>query len=409
MYKTTLCVWCLFVMCACLVYAQQPRDKGVFVESKNEFYEHIEKEAQQFRAKPKQPSLTFKMDFSGYDLPKSKDEFTFYWHSEPVSQGMAGTCWCFAATSFLESEVYRLHKKEMKLSQGYTFYWEYVEKARRFVQERGNSVFEEGSQANAVTRMWKKYGTVPLAAYTALKPNQKFHDHSTMVNEMHAYLNSVKQSSAWNEEAVLATIKSILNHYLGVPPSKIVWENQEMTPLEFLHSVVKIDPDDYVDIMSLLQKPYYEKVVYEVADNWWFSADYYNVPLPEFMDAVKTAVRNGYTMVIGGDVSEAGYESHAKVGIVPSFDIPSQYIDENARQFRFSNKTTTDDHGIHIVGYKEKAGVTWFLIKDSGSGARNVKPEGYYFYHEDYVKLKMVNFMVHRSAVADLLAKFAKK
>ena len=40
------------------------------------------------------------------------------------------------------------------------------------------------------------------------------------------------------------------------------------------------------------------------------------------------------------------------------------------RAFRFTNKTTTDDHGIHCIGYYEPEGKDWFLIKDSGSGVR---------------------------------------
>ncbi|MCK5740763.1 MAG: peptidase C1, partial [Chlorobi bacterium] len=60
----------------------------------------------------------------------------------------------------------------------------------------------------------------------------------------------------------------------------------------------------------------------------------------------------------------------------------------------------------HLVGYTEKDGDTWFLIKDSGSGARNGKNSGYYFYHEDYIKLKIMNYTVHKSIVKDLLKKF---
>ncbi len=79
----------------------------------------------------------------------------------------------------------------------------------------------------------------------------------------------------------------------------------------------------------------------------------------------------------------------------------------NARQFRFSNKTTTDDHGIHLVGYLNKDGKDWYLIKDSGAGSRDdVKNFGYYFYSDDYVKLKMMDFMVNKNAVKDLLSKF---
>jgi bleomycin hydrolase len=94
------------------------------------------------------------------------------------------------------------------------------------------------------------------------------------------------------------------------------------------------------------------------------------------------------------------------VAMIPTFDIPSEYINEDARQFRFSNKSTTDDHGIHLVGYLEKNGTDWFLIKDSGSGSRNGSNEGYYFYHEDYIKLKIMDFAVHKDVVKDILTKF---
>jgi bleomycin hydrolase len=124
------------------------------------------------------------------------------------------------------------------------------------------------------------------------------------------------------------------------------------------------------------------------------------------MKTLKDVVKKGYTVSIGGDISEPGYNAKLEVGIIPSFDIPRAYIDENARQFRFSNRTTTDDHGIHIVGYTEYKGDMWFMIKDSGSGARNGKNVGYRFIREDYVKLKFMDFMVHRSAVEKLLKKF---
>jgi bleomycin hydrolase len=157
-----------------------------------------------------------------------------------------------------------------------------------------------------------------------------------------------------------------------------------------------------------LQQPYWQQVEYEVPDNWWHNKDYYNIPLDDFMKVVKNAIKNGYTLAIGGDVSEAGYDSWAKCAVIPTFDIPSEYIDENSRQFRFSNETTTDDHGIHLIGYEELDGKTWFLIKDSGAGSRNTGDKGYYFYHEDYVKLKIMDFMVHKDMFKDYFSKFTK-
>lgn len=406
--KTVFSTGLFLLLSVSLLWTQEEirRDQGKFVPYKNEFLDSIKAECNKFLEKPQKPRMVFKMDFSGLDLPTSKDEFTSYWHNPPISQGLTGTCWCFSTTSFLESEIYRLHKKKIKLSELYTVYWEYVEKARRYVRERGDSEFSEGSEANAVTRIWKMYGVVPAKDYTGLKPGQKFHDHRKMFKEMKNYLKSVKENNAWNEEEVLATIKSILNHYLGTPPQTVLVNGKKMTPQEYLKKVVKLNPDDYIDFMSLKEKPYYQFVEYEVPDNWWHSKEYANVPLDVFMSILKRALRNGYTACIGGDVSEPGYDAHHEVAVVPSFDIPAEYIDENARQMRFSNHSTTDDHGIHVVGYLEKDGKDWYLIKDSGSGSRNGRNPGYYFYHEDYIKLKIMNIMVHKSLVEDILQRF---
>jgi bleomycin hydrolase len=392
------------------IFSQDGKNKGIFVEDKDGFYKNeILKSIDEFNEPEKEKKKLFKLDFTGMDLPKSKDEFTSFWHNEPVSQGRTGTCWCFSTTSFFESEVYRLHKKEVKLSEKYTVYWEYVEKAKRYIKERGNSAFEEGSEANAVPRIWKMYGIVPLEAYTGMLPEQKFHDDVTMHKEMKTYLENVKTTHAWSEDEAIKVIKSILNHYMGEPPTEFYFDGNKYSPKEFLNNYIQIKPDDYVDILSYMQKPYYEQVEYEVEDNWWHSDVYYNVPLNIFMDALKNAIRNGYTMAIGGDVSEAGYDSWHKVGVIPTFDIPSEYIDENARQFRFSNATTTDDHGIHLVGYMEKDGKDWYLIKDSGAGSRNTGDQGFYFYHVDYVKLKIMDFMVHKDAVENVLKKFIEQ
>lgn len=237
-------------------------------------------------------------------------------------------------------------------------------------------------------------------------PGQVYHDHAKMIEELQAYLKNIKANNIWNEEEAVNTVKSILNHYLGVPPTKVTVDGKEFTPQQYLSEYLKLSMEDYVDFMSLMEKPYYKQVEYEVTDNWWHSTDYYNVPLDEYVSAVKNSLKNGYTMCIGGDVSEAGYVTRENLAVVPEFDIPSKYIDENARQFRFSNGTTQDDHGLHLVGYQNRNGRTWFLIKDSGAGSRNGKSRGYVFYDEDYIKLKIMDFMVHKDAVKDLLSKF---
>jgi len=399
---------CLSVVPSLLFAQGVRRDRAVFDSTKNEFLEKIRTESRGFGKKEAVPGRALKMDFTGLNAPASPGEFTQYWHNPPVSQGLSGMCWCFSATSYFESEIYRVTKRAVKLSELYTVYWEYVEKAERFVRERGNSEFGEGSESNAVPRIWRKYGIVPGETYTGLQPGQKFHDHGLMFAEMRDYLKSVKSQNAWNEGQVTGTIRGILDHYLGVPPSTVDVGGKKLTPMEYLERVVRLNLDDYVEFMSLMEKPYYSKAEYPAPDNWWHSSDYYNVPLEEFMGIIKKAVRRGHTLCIGGDTSEPGIDGHAGVAVIPAFDIPADLIDENARQFRFTNGTTGDDHGIHIVGYAEKEGKDWYLIKDSGSGSRNNSHPGYYFYREDYVKLKMLDFTVHRDVAEEILAKFRR-
>lgn len=409
--KKTLLILAGIAMSGCLL--AQPKDKANFKDYKPGFYQNfIMKDVSDVKEKQALEHMDkhFEMDHSAMNLPNNPSLYKTQWHFAPISQGNTGTCWCFSTTSMYESEVKRLTGKEIKISEIYAVYFEYVEKAREFVRTRGSSIFEEGSEGNAVARIYKEYGAMPQNAYNGLTGGRKYHDHSDMMQEMHLYLESVKKSNAWNEAEVISTIKSILNFYLGEPPLSFTWENKTFTPKEFLSKVLQANPDDYVEILSYKQQPFWQQVEYEVPDNWWHSKEYYNVPLGDYMAALKSAIINGYTVSIGGDVSEAGFSRETNVALVPDFDIPSAYINDDARQFRFSNETTTDDHGMHLVGFVEKDGKTWFLVKDSSSGSRNIESNdpkfGYYFFSDDYVKLKMMGFTVHKDAVKDLLKKF---
>ena len=398
------------------IFAQN-KDKGSFqVYDKGESYYYstilkdinaVEKEKTKSKAYKR-----FKADATGKDYPAKIDLYKTQWHNPSISQGSTGTCWDFSTTSFYESEVKRLYNKEVKISEAYTFYYEYVLKAEGFVDSRGKTIFEEGSEGNAVTRIYKKYGAMPWNVYNGLN-GRKFHNHDKMYAEMDDYLKSVKKNNAWDKQAVISTIKSIMNHHIGTPPESFKVDGKEYTPQTYLKDYLKLNPDDYVEILSYEQYKFYHKCSYDVPDNWWNSEDYYNIPLDLYMEAIKKAIKKGYTMSIGGDVSEAGFlnsKGEPNVAIIPDFDIPSEYINDDARQFRFSNKTTTDDHGMHLVGYYEKDGKFWFLIKDSSSGSRNndvnADDFGYYYFSEDYIKLKMMGFTIHKDAVKDIIKKF---
>ncbi len=399
----------------------QNKDKATFKvydKGKVYYYNTILKDinaedAKQTKAKPYK---RFKVALNGQSFPNKVDLYKSAWHNPPLSQGNTGTCWDFSTTSFYESEVYRLTGKKVKLSEAFTFYNEYILRAKEYVRTRGKSLFDQGSEANAVTRNFKLNGAMPWSVYNGLK-GRKFHTHAKMYDEMITYLKSVKRDNAWDETTVVNTIKAIMDHYIGTPPATFKVDGKTYTPKTYLKDYLKINPDDYVDILSYEQAPYYTQCEYEVPDNWWHSKDYYNVPLDVFMNIIINSIKKGYTMGIGGDVSEPGFlngPGEPQVPIIPDFDIPSAYINDDARQLRFSEGATTDDHGMHLVGwYKDKkTGQYWFLIKDSSSGSRNGNPKdkkfGYYFFSQDYMKLKMMDFIIHKDAVKDVLKKFKK-
>ena len=94
------------------IFTQVPKkDKGKFVEKKNEFWDKIKYENKKYEEDKKEK---FILDFEGMDLPESIDEFKTYWHNDPISQGNSGMCWCYCTSSFYESEIYRTTGKKIK-------------------------------------------------------------------------------------------------------------------------------------------------------------------------------------------------------------------------------------------------------------------------------------------------------
>lgn len=337
--------------------------------------------------------------------PAGPAAFKQAFHFAPVAQYLTNTCWSFSTTSFYESEIARLTGEKIRLSEMYTVYWEYVEKMRRFVRERGDSAIAEGSEGNALARIWSTYGIVPLEAYAGRPKDGERHDHARLIERIRELSRWVRQHEMWDEATVLRMTRALLDAEIGAPPERVTWGGATYTPQEFLSKVTKLDPANYVEVMSTLSAPFWTFAEYRFPDNWWHDANYYNVPLADWYGAMRRAVQGGYTVAIGGDVSEPGLNGFESIAVIPSFDIPYAAIDQDAREFRIDNRTTDDDHGVHIVGFAQAGGHDWFLVKDSARSSRWGKYPGYYFYRDDYVKLKMLTYTVHKDAVKDLLAK----
>ncbi len=345
------------------------------------------------------------LDPSTIDAPKSPDEFKQAWRQPPVSQGLTGQCWAFGATSFLESEVHRLTGREMHLSTAHTWYWEFVEKARGFVRTRGQSPFNRGSLPDAVLRIWRQHGVVPAEAYRGLQAGQETLQDSAAFRETATYLAKLKTDGRWDEEQTVAAVRAILDKHLGPLPDTVTVDGKAMTPGDYLKHAVGLDLDNYVSLMSFMQDPYDRWCELTVPDNWWHGRRYYNVRLDDFAKVIRHAAVAGRTVCLDIDNTEPGFCFREGLAVVPTFDIAPAMIDDAARQMRFSNEATTDDHIVHLVGWQEKGGHTWYLIKDSGTSGWNSSHKGYMFYREDYIRLKTLSALMSRDIIEKALGR----
>ncbi len=344
-----------------------------------------------------------RLDWSGIDKPDSPEEFAVAFHLPPVPQYNTGTCWAFCSTSFFESEVHRLTGREVKLSEMWAVYWEYVEKARRFVREYGHSSFGQGSEEEGTREVYRLYGAVPAEAYPGLPPGEERHEHDPMFREMDRYLDWARENDYWDEEKVIGYVRSVLDAWCGRPPEVFTYQGQTYTPVAFLEQVLELSMDDYILVQSTMAQPFDRYALFDVPDNWRRSTNYLNLPIDAFYEVFRSSVQAGYTVSIGGDTSEPGVDGLAGAAIIPTWDIPSEFIDQGSREYRIDSGTTTDDHGVHAVGYCERGGRDWFLIKDSNQSSRLGQHKGYYFFEGDYVRLKMLSYMVHRDRLAGML------
>ena len=66
----------------------------------------------------------------------------------------------------------------------------------------------------------------------------------------------------------------------------------------------------------------------------------------------------------------------------------------------FESGKTRDEHLIQIIGFKDGSDYDWYLVRDS-AGAFRGPYRGYAFMRDDYVKLKVLAFMIHKDALMD--------
>jgi len=206
--------------------------------------------------------------------PKPEEEFIF----KPVAdlkatsvknQARTNTCWCFATTSFIESELMRMGKGEYDLSEMYIVRYNYTDRLKDNYIRQGKGNTDEGGQSHDWMKIFTEKGIVPDELYPGLNYGSQTHNHG----ELNSYLKAVAEVAVNRKNQspqYLQVVESILDTWLGKVPETFTWKGETYTPKSFARSL-GINPDDYVEITSFTHFPFYTQGVLEVPDNWRMS------------------------------------------------------------------------------------------------------------------------------------------
>lgn len=341
-------------------------------------------------------------------------------------QANTGTCWCFATTSFIESELLRMGKGEYDLSEMWIVRNNYVDKLRDNFAQKGNGNLTQGSLAHDFMIEFTQNGIVPDEVYTGLNYSLPNHNHG----ELNAFINAIGKVAVdrrRESDQYITIVDEVLDTYLGKKPESFVYKGVGYTPKSFAKSL-GINPDDYVEITSFTHFPFYQKGPVPVPDNWRH-VDMYNVPLNELIEVMDYSLNNGYTIAWDGDVSERGFAHGKGVAVIPDVEntdtwspadkkkygpmskedrtteaykfnqpFPEMSISQEYRQKGFEDKSTTDDHLMHVTGMvKDQNGTKYYTTKNSWGPGNPLS--GYLNMSESYVRAKTIFVMVHKNAI----------
>ncbi|MFN0037797.1 MAG: aminopeptidase C [Saprospiraceae bacterium] len=357
---------------------------------------------------------------SAQDLPADLNGYHFTPQKKlaatPVeNQNKSGTCWVYSTNSFLESEIIRMGKSPVGLSEMFVVRAGYLERAENYVRRQGAAAFGQGAENHDVMNIVKKYGIVPQAMYSGFPIGQDKPVHGEMEAVLKAMLDAmVKMPDGKLSKQWMAAYKGALDGYLGTPSATFQWEGKSYTPQSYFQSL-GINPDNYVALTSYTHHPYYKPFVLEVSDNW-SNGQFTNLPLDEFAQVAENAVLLGYSVLWATDVSEKTFSAKEGLAVMPekAWDdmtqgvrdsiwkapVKEKWLTPEERQQGFDELTTTDDHGMHITGMvKDQNGTKYYTVKNSWGTSIKKEMGGYLYVSQPYFHAKTMSMMVHKDAI----------
>jgi bleomycin hydrolase len=344
------------------------------------------------------------------------------------NQYRSGTCWSYAGIAFLESELLKSGFGEVDLSEAMIIRNAYKEKADRYVRWQGAINFGGGGAFHDVTEMIKKYGIIPERDYSGLVIDEEYFVHGEMDNVFKNYVKAIIENKNRKLTPVWRTgFDGLLDAYLGAVPEKFTLNGKEYTPQSFAASL-PVNMDDYIELTSFTHHPFYTSFILELPDNWMLYG-VFNVPLDDMIEIIDNSLAMGHTVAWAADVSEKGFSWKNGLAVVPDEETPDlsgtekekwesltekeqaemlysfenpvkeKVITQQIRQKGFDNYTTTDDHGMEIVGmaYDRNEG-KYYIVKNSWGTDGHIY-NGYLYASEAYVRYKTTDIMVNKNVI----------
>lgn len=364
-----------------------------------------------------QDNLVKSLDKNASDSSKSKFKFTEVIglaNTSVKNQASSGTCWSYSTNSFLESEMIHTGRKPVELAQIFSARNVYADKADSYIRMHGSVSWGDGGACHDVINMYAKYGAMPQSLYTGLQYGTTKNKFAEMQEVLKAMLDAwVKNPNGKLSPNWKRAFNAVMDSYLGAVPETFTWEGKTYTPRSFADEVVGLNPADYIELSSFTDKPYYKKSILMVPDNWSMDK-VYNVKMEDITNIIDNALNKGYTIAWATDVSEKYFSWKNGMAYVPEKDYdemdeeekknifdgpkPERVITPELRQAAFDNYTTTDDHGMHIVGLaKDQTGREYYIVKNSWGTTNDYK--GYLYVTKNYVRYKTTAFLLNKKAI----------
>jgi bleomycin hydrolase len=333
-----------------------------------------------------------------------------------------GICWSNAGTAFLEAELLRLGKTDIRLSELAFVHSLYMKKAEIHLQSAGKlRVDPTGMPYNVIT-LAAQYGIVPEKEY--LFPEEGMLNSREKQGEMDAIIRGTLQMVIQNEggnftERWKNMYSTSLLRYLGEPKISFTYNRQMLNPKSFVDAIGLI-PDDYILITSDPDSKPNTHISPDIKNNW-AEYDFNNVSIDILTQIVAASINNGYPVLWNGAVKEEHIYVDEQMAIIPAGMMPGaekendeeeiEYapvaeldISDEMRRTAFQTNIGDEHDYLLIFGINQDQEENTYFEAKYACGAENKTLN----LSEAFIQLNTIYIMMNKNGIPDNIRKQLK-